>query len=409
MDRRTFLSTVATGAVGGLAARAVAAQPPKVPDPTTYTKKDLEACVERGLEYLKREQKQDGHWEAPGGQHPTAMTALAGMAFLMEGSNLREGKYVEQLKNAVKYIVHPQRVRSNGLLGNIDNQIEQHRYMYGHGFATMFLASLYGSEEDEEERRQLKLEPILRKAVEFIGKAQSNRKHRLPEGKDVEIGGWWYTSAADAGHNNDEGSVTVTQLQAVRAAKNAGIPVPIEIINKSVAYLEACTTTNGGIVYQYSGGSRDERPALTAAALACGISSGEFTKAVEVMNRKDPPPPTGIARPSVVRWFEYCRKALFNHKGRLPHQEYSSYYFSQAMHMLGEDRYAMLFPNDPKDAWMTWSKYKDGIYPQIMDAQNKSTGGWEGSGDYGAGPIYITTTSLAILQLDKEILPIYSR
>ena len=407
MDRRTFLTTAAGAAAGLSATPLAAAQPPAVPAPVNYSKKDVEACVERGLEYPKREQKPDGHWEAPGGQHPTAMTALAGMAFLMEGSTLREGKYVEQLKNAVKYVIHPQRVRSNGLLGNIDNQIEQHRYMYGHGFATMFLASVYGEEEDEEERKQLKLEPILRKAVEFVGKAQSKRKHRMPEGRDVEIGGWWYTSAADAGHNNDEGSVTVTQLQAVRAAKNAGIPVPIEIIAKAVAYLEACTTPNGGIIYQYSGGSRDERPALTAAALACGISSGEFTKAVAVMNGKDAP--TGIARPGVVRWFEFCRKALFNHKGRLPHQEYTSYYFAQAMYMLGEDRYGMLFPNDPKDAWMTWSKYKDGIFPQIMDAQNKNTGGWEGSGDYGAGPIYITTTSLAILLLDRAMVPIYAR
>src|SRR5213079_3217715 len=46
-------------------------------------KKRTEESIERGLEYLKKTQAQDGHWEAQGGQYPTTMTALAGMCFLM--------------------------------------------------------------------------------------------------------------------------------------------------------------------------------------------------------------------------------------------------------------------------------------------------------------------------------------
>ena len=42
--------------------------------------------VEAGLEWLKKVQAQDGHWEAPGGAYKTAMTGLAGMCFLMEGA-----------------------------------------------------------------------------------------------------------------------------------------------------------------------------------------------------------------------------------------------------------------------------------------------------------------------------------
>ena len=45
--------------------------------------------VHKGLEYLAKNQFKDGHWEGDGGQHPVAMTGLAGVALLMEGSNQR--------------------------------------------------------------------------------------------------------------------------------------------------------------------------------------------------------------------------------------------------------------------------------------------------------------------------------
>src|SRR5262249_59721658 len=110
-------------------------------------------------------------------------------------------------------------------------------YMHGHGYATMFLACAAGEEEDKEQRE--KLEKAVQKAVDFICKAQTSRKHRKPEGKEVEIGGWGYTSATD-NNNFDEGSVTITQLQALRAARNAGIAVPKANIDRATNYLEAC-------------------------------------------------------------------------------------------------------------------------------------------------------------------------
>src|SRR5256885_2066305 len=50
-------------------------------------------AVAKGLEWLAKTQHRDGHWEANGGQYPTTMTALGGMAMLMEGSTLRDGRY----------------------------------------------------------------------------------------------------------------------------------------------------------------------------------------------------------------------------------------------------------------------------------------------------------------------------
>src|SRR5215213_8156886 len=233
-------------AAGALALPATArADEPKV---------DVQENIRRGLEWLaKNQSKSEGNWEAHGGQYPTTMTAMAGMAMLMEGSTMREGKYSPNVKKAVEWFM--KRSQPNGLIGNPNNPTEAARYMYGHGFGLLFLSCVYGEEEDGDRRK--KLEKILTKAVEFTGKAQTNR------------GGWGYVSAAD-GAGFDEGSVTITQLQGLRAARNAGIVVPKSIIDKAVKYLQDSTTQRGGVIYSLAqGGGGGERAPLTAAAVAC--------------------------------------------------------------------------------------------------------------------------------------------
>jgi hypothetical protein len=345
-------------------------------------------AVERGLQWLKKNQDRDGHWEAQGGNYKSAMTALAGMCFLMEGSTLREGRYSEQVRKAVDWFLAPARQQPNGLLadrrdGSFDN------YMHGHGYGTMFLACAYGEAEDGEDQR--KLERAVKRAVEFTCKAQTLKKHRKPEGKEVEIGGWGYRSAQEAG-NFDEGSVTVSALQALRAARNATIPVPKENIDRAVNYLEACTTSKGGIIYSYSssGGvaaAGQERPPLTAAAICCGFSAGQY--------RSELP----------RRWIKFCKDNIPVAKGRVQHDEYQNYYFAQFVYALGEDRYGEMFPNEPKESWLTWRKYRDVMFPYLIEQQQKD-GGWVSG---YIGPVFATAVNLTILQLEKGLLPIYQR
>ncbi|MBX9626290.1 MAG: hypothetical protein K2X82_21000, partial [Gemmataceae bacterium] len=311
MDRRQFLAGAAAGAALA-AGRTAPAQDRK--------RADVDAAVERGLDFLKKNQAQDGHWEAPGGMYPTSVTGVCGMAFLMEGSTLREGKYSDQVSKAVGWYLNARRANNkDGFLGDRANPAELNHYMHGQGFSTTFLASVYGEDEDQEQRK--KLEGLVTRAVDFICKAQTSKRHRRPEGKEVEIGGWGYVSAAETGGGGfDEGSCTVPQIQALRAARNAGIKVPNETIKKSDLYLDACTTPDGGIVYNYTGqaGAGQGRPALTAAALACGLGTGQFTTAMRVMS--GPNPPKGVDRPSIVRWFEYCKKNIPVAKGRVAHE-----------------------------------------------------------------------------------------
>jgi hypothetical protein len=345
-------------------------------DPVTnskFKKADVDAMVDKGLEWLKRNQASDGHWEAQGGQYPTTMTAWAGMAMLMEGSTLREGKYSDNLLKCTNWLMS--RSQPNGLIGNPNNPTEASRYMYGHGFGLLFLACIYGEEDDKDRRK--KLEGILTRAVDFAGKSQTNR------------GGWGYVSALEGG-NFDEGSVTITQLQGIRAAKNAGIKVPKQIIDMSVKYLHDCTTDAGGIIYSLGQGRAaigGEREPLTAAAVACSFSAGQYNDEY------------------AKKWIKFCKQRIPFGRGRLAHDEYQNYYFSQAVFVLGDDRYVEMFPNEPKKDALLWSAFRETMFDYLKGNQ-ASDGSWNGG---YIGPVMATSVALTILQLEKGILPIYHR
>ena len=116
-------------------------------------KVDVQDTIRKGLEWLAKSQhRTEGHFEANGGQYPTTMTALAGMCFLMEGSTMKEGKYSENVRKAVNWFL--KRSQPNGLLGNPANPTESSRYMYGQGFGLLFLACVYGEEDDEKKRKE---------------------------------------------------------------------------------------------------------------------------------------------------------------------------------------------------------------------------------------------------------------
>jgi squalene cyclase len=335
--------------------------------------KEYRECIKKGLKYLVDTQNRDGHWESFGAGYPVTMTAVSGMAFLMEGSTIKEGKYSQQIRRATDWLMS--RAVPSGQVGNPAIPGEMGRYMYGHGFAVLFLSSVYGEEEDGDRRR--KLEEILTKAVLFIGKAQTKR------------GGWGYVSAADGG-DFDEGSVTVTQMQAVRAARNAGISVPKEIIDKGVKYLKD-STVGGGVIYSLAGGGGGAGShALTAAAIACGFSAGEYDN------------------PTVKEWIKFCQGHLGGATGginRIGHDEYTHYYFSQSVYFLADDGYKRLFPNSRESERLMWSKYRKESYANIKSAQN-ADGSWTGS---QVGPAFATPIYLCILQLDNNVLPIYQR
>jgi hypothetical protein len=330
-------------------------------------------CVSKGLQWLAKAQDRDGHWEAPGGAYPVSMTGLSGIALLMEGSTLRDGKYADNIRRATDWLSAA--TQRNGLISPLNGS--GRGYMHDHGYALLFLAQVYGEEEDGERRKHL--EDLLTRAVDFTGKAQTNR------------GGWGYVSAADSG-GGDEGSVTITQVQALRACRNAGISVPKGIIEKAQKYLKDCTTANGGVMYSLSNGAGGDRPALTAAAIACAFNTGDYNSA------------------QVKTWFKYCKNAIpLLGNGRMGHDEYTQYYWSQSVYFIGDEGWAKLFPDSAPNDRVTWSNYRKHTFDALKQTQN-ADGSWSGSGMWGQiGPVYATSMALTIMQLDKAALPIFQR
>jgi len=348
--------------------------------------------IDKGLEWLRKNQQRGGRWTAQGGQYVVPMTALAGLALLCEGSTPSQGKYAKNLDDAVEFLLS--KSQASGLIGDTKDEQERHRYMYGHGFSTMFLASVYGEETDPKRRRDLK--ERLTKAVEFIGRAQT------------KLGGWGYVSAAD-GQDFDEGSVTITQVQALRAARNAGIVVPQKILDDAKEYLRKSTQITrhdpdpkrreGGVIYSLRHGGGNVRPPLTAAGIACMFSAGEYDGDL------------------AMTWLNYCQKHIpvdMTGRDSFGHWEYTHFYYAQVLYVLGEDRHGKLRPdlkkiedeNPNQKVLLKWSRYREVVFKYLDSKQNKSDGSW--TQGY-IGPVYTTSLHLIIMQLDKGNVPIFQR
>jgi hypothetical protein len=314
----------------------------------------IDSAVEKGLQYLAREQRRQGYWEANGGQYRVAMTALSGAAMLCEGSTTTRGKYAEQIARAVDYLLDQS--QPSGLIGFQND----YHYTYGHGFSMLFLSQVFGEEDDAERRRRIK--EVLGNAVTFSIQAQTTR------------GGWGYVSAKD-GNDFDEGSTCVTQVQGLRACRNAGIVVPKEPIDAAKEYIRQCTTPEGGVQYSIRGGGA--RPPITAAAVAAMYNAGEYD-----------------ASDHVKLMLDFCKANVWpgggvNQAQMFGHWHYTHYYYAQVMY------------RQPAD----WPKYFADISRELIVTQ-QGDGSWGGG---HVGPVYTTAINCTILQIDKGFLPVYQR
>jgi hypothetical protein len=346
LSRRGALKTMAA-----LAGGAVLADRFGRPARASNMNPKWERAIDAGLNWVAKNQSKLGHWTAS--NFPTAMTALAGTALVCSGSTAMQGPYAKNIRRAVDYLVT--KTRDNGLIGD---PLTDNRYTYGHGFSMLFLSQVLGEEEDADRRQELI--DLLTKAVEFSALAQT------------ESGGWGYVSAKD-GNNFDEGSTTITQVQGLRGCRNAGIPVPKEIIEKAKEYIYNCKNTDGGISYS-SRNRGSSRPAITAAALAALFNAGDYDSE------------------HVPDMLEYCKKNLYTIAGgarAFGHWHYTYLYYSQVVYRQGDDE---------------WEPFRDKLYDKIITEQT-SEGSWTGN----IGPIYVTACNLIMLQLDKALLPIYQR
>ena len=300
-------------------------------------------AVEQGLQFLAEAQADDGSYGSERMPKHVGMTALAAMAMMADGHLPGRGKYGTNVQRAVDFVL------SNATESGFISADTSHGPMYGHGFATLMLGEVYGMTGDPRVRE------VLIKAVRLIVNTQNHeggwRYHPIPFDADI--------------------SVTICQVMALRSARNAGLSVPKQTIDRAIAYVRQCQNpADGGFRYMLSaGGSAFPRSAAGVASLFyAGVYQGK-----DIENGLD----------YLVREGEHM---TFRSGG---HYYYGHYYAGQAMYLAGGNY------------WKNW-------YPKVRDElatrQNE-----DGSWDSSHGKSYGTAMSLLIMQIPNRLLPIFQR
>jgi hypothetical protein len=296
--------------------------------------KEVERIYVKGLQYLARNQTMEGNWkDMPYGGEP-GVVGFSVLSFLAHGDDPNFGPYSQPIRRGLDFILKQQNSKT-GYIG---------KTMYNHGFATLALAEAYGVVDDP------RLGPALQKAVQLILTSQANNP----------LGAWRYAPEA----NDADTTVSGSQMVALFAARNAGVAVPEEAIEKGLKYFGKMQTPEGGFGYSSPSGPNAARTAIGCLilALAKEKNSKSFQSA-----------------------FDFLKKTQ-------PDQNYAQYYLYYASQAY--------FQASPQ-AWQVWNRKNI--------AGLKSTQSAEGSWDGQFGSTFATSASLLSLALNYRFLPIYER
>ena len=312
---------------------------------------DTRRAVDRGLAFLARKQINEGRARGSFGRAGyaggVAVAGLSGLAFMGGGSVPGRGPYGKNVQKCVEFLMNNTDQRgyiSAQALGGMDQ-------MYGHGFATLFLSEAYGMSFHRD--RDEVLGKKLRAAVNLIVQTQNGQ------------GGWRYQprkSDADL-------SITICQIMALRAARDAGLNVPNKTRELCIQYVKKSRVRGGGFSYTMGGG-HSSFPLAAAGVVAlnsAGIYDGpEVENGLKFLNRQKP-----SGAPNGGYYF------------------YGHYYAAQAMWHAGGKQ------------WSDWYK----AIRQVLIRHQRNDGSWI---DGHVGAEFGTAMACIILQLPKNFLPVFS-
>jgi hypothetical protein len=253
---------------------------------------------------------------------------------LAHGDDANLGPYGQPIQRGLDYVLK----QANAQTGYIG------RSMYNHGFATLALAEAYGMIDDT------RIGPALDRAVKLIVNSQSKNP----------LGAWRYApESTDA-----DTTVTGAQMVALFAARNAGIAVPEEAIQKGLKFFLRCRTADGG--FGYTDGSS---PNAARTAIGCLIFTLAKEKNSDVYKSA----------------FNYLQKAP-------PEQMYPQYYLYYA---------SQAFFHASPEKWQAWNRNNI----RALALTQNPNGSWDGQ----FGTTFSTAASLLSLALNYRFLPIYER
>jgi hypothetical protein len=309
-----------------------------------------EKAIERGLKFLISSQNKDGSWSSKnasdrGAGYAIAGTSLGLMAFMVEGHFPGFGKYGKALDRAKDYLLKRAKDSPTGAMGV---------KMYEIGLFTIAMSEMWGMTSKPEDNKVIQV--ALERVVKIILRSQS------------PLGGWRYGPRPDAGQDT---SVTAMVFVSLASAREAGVLVPTETIERLTGYLrdQAFDERRGGFGYQGKG--------YTIACTAGGVY------AAQLAGNRD------------TEWVQAALNTLENEPKMFSrknngHFYYSHYYAMQAMVQAGEERYAK------------W-------YPKIRDALitlQQPNGSWqEKKQDYP----HKTPMAIIILGTPNRYIPVYQR
>jgi hypothetical protein len=278
------------------------------------------------------------------------------MSFMANGNFPGRGKYGENVERGLDFILSC--LDMNGYV------VYGQSRMYSHAFATLFLAEIYGMSPREDVGTKL------RSAVNAIIKGQNAQ------------GAWRYKPDSQ----DSDLSVTVCQVMALRAARNAGISVPVQTIKRGIEYVKRSAAPSGAFYYQIYNerGSRimsRTSLALTAAGVTTLQAAGEYDSA-EVKR--------GINY--LYRYYVAAHRPRSTVEREVRHTFeflYGQYYAIQAMYQAGG---------------RNWSDYWKRLKAELLAFQY-TDGRWQDL----VGPNYATAMATLILQIPLDYLPIFQR
>ena len=345
-----------------------------------------EAALERGLEWLAKNQGSQGNWD----DKEIGLVSMGALAFMSAGHMPgRSSKYGDNVQRALDFVVRS--AQPSGLL----SQTAGHE-MYNHGLSTFVLGQAYGMTGDARVGRSLD------RALQLICDSQ------------CADGGWGYQAKSlSAGHDL---SLVVMQAKALRSAMDSGLKVPPEVISKAVASARRYYLPEGG----YKPGETEEdwkkRPgyfsyqvadkgrvsiAMTAAGIVCLQEFGQYDdwriRQAMIYLRQQ------IEKGDQEFDQQYTGARLKgSHKpsNHIPFDGYTLYYVGQALYQVGGKDWKDLYPI---------------LRDQIVKLQeperkkNRGDGSWQSTVWWMSGKqaqLYGTSIACFYLSIPNRYLPI---
>ena len=312
---------------------------------------EAEQAIERGLKFLISNQNKDGSWSSKdlekgeGSGYAIGGTSLGLMAFMVEGHFPGFGQYGKALERAKNYLLKRAEESPTGAMGV---------KMYEIGLFTIAMSELWGMTSDPKDNKEIQV--ALERVVEIILRSQN------------PLGGWRYAPRPDAGQDT---SVTAMVFVSLASAREAGVLVPAETIERVTNYLrnQAFDERRGGFGYQGKGYTIACTSGGVYAAQLAGHRETEWVSAALNTLENDP--------------------KMFSRKDN-GHFYYSHYYAMQAMVQASEDRYAKWYP-----------KIRDSLI-----SLQQPNGSWqEKEKDYP----HKTPMAIIILGTPNRYIPVYQR